>query len=133
MANNQDTLTFNWASSFNDIPSYVDHSNAIGRFKQRGANSYLWYYCDNSEERLRINSLTTIIDTCENIDWRFYNTEFANMGISPQRVYINDKTRGCEIFMNDGDTSNASSYGSCDITHGKSVTWSMANNAQYDF
>ena len=74
MANNQDTFTFNWASSFNDIPSYVDHSNAIGRFKQRGAKSYLWYYCDDSEERLRINSLTTIIDTCENIDWRFYNT-----------------------------------------------------------
>lgn len=55
------------------------------------------------------------------------------MGISPQRVFIYDQPRSCEIFMNDGDTSNASSYGSCDITHGKSVTWSMANNANYDF
>ena len=45
-ANGQETFTFNWVSGYNDIPAFVDHSNAIGRFKHNsynGGNSYLWY------------------------------------------------------------------------------------------
>ena len=96
-------FTFNWVSGFSDIPSYVDHSNAIGRFKHNSnsGNSYLWYFCDKSEENLRINSLTTVMAACDNLDWRFYNTQFSMMGIEPTRVFIYDQTRNCEIFMKD--------------------------------
>ena len=76
-ANGQDTFTFNWVSAYNDIPSYVDHSNAIGRFKHnsyRGENSYLWYFCNNSLERQRISTLEAFIGSCENTDWRFYTS-----------------------------------------------------------
>ena len=34
-ANADDIFTFMWVSGFNDIPSNVDHSNAIGRFKHQ--------------------------------------------------------------------------------------------------
>ena len=32
-ANGQDVFTFNWVIRYNDIPAYVDTSNAIARFK----------------------------------------------------------------------------------------------------
>ena len=50
-ANGQDTFTFNWVIRYNDIPAYVDTSNAITRFKHissNGENSYLWSFCNRS-------------------------------------------------------------------------------------
>ena len=92
-ANNQDVSTFNWVSGYNDIPSYVDHSNAIGRFKHNSFNgeiSYIWYSCNNSVELQRINTMEAVIGSCENIDWRLYTAQFYAMGIDPLPVYIND-------------------------------------------
>ena len=135
MASGSNSFAFNWVSGFSGIPDWVDHSNAIGRFKHNGNsnNAYLWYYCDKSNENLRIQSITTVIDSCDNLDWRFFNLQQANYGLTPQKVYIYDGYRSCDIYTIDGDTSNPSGYGECDITHGKSIEWDMANGNNFRF
>ena len=101
-ANGQDTLTFNWVIRYNDIPSYVDASNAISRYKHissNGENSFLWFYCNRSAEDQRINTLQAVIGSCENTYWSFSTPQFYAMGIDPMPVYLNDEKSSCEVRL----------------------------------
>lgn len=39
----------------------------------------------------------------------------------------------CAVFLRDNDVSNPGMYGSCNINHGTSVTWDMADGTQRSY
>ena len=58
----------------------------------------------------------TEIRVCPYVQWMFYHSSFEQHDLEPKQMYIyNDFP--CMFYMKDRDTSNADSYGSCEIDY----------------
>ena len=55
----------------------------------------------------------------------FYHSSFEMAQIQPQPVYIYNAEDPCMFYLKDGDTSNPSAYGECEIDFTGAVNWFM--------
>lgn len=54
-------------------------------------------------------------------------------GVEPIEITMRESANDCELYFVDGQTSNPSTYGSCEIDTGRTVGWEMADSSQYTF
>lgn len=66
-----------------------------------------------------------------------YQVEFAATYQPAREVFIttslDEPLTTCNVHMYENDETNLFSFGTCEIMHGESVVWNMANGHRYDF